>query len=482
MTSATAPRSAWAAQDSGLKPRSGEWWFNTWSVQQDVWPLSQGAGVTVAMVDTGVQASVPDLRGVVVPGGDVTGRGGNGETDFNTVQQGHGHGTMMSVLIAGQGFGTGMVGVAPKVKILPVVVNSGTVDVTSSTDSIAAGIVFAANHGARVIAVPQVDPSSSSAGCDANLQTAVAYAISRNIVVVAPVGSTNLIGDAPSQPASCAGVLAVGAVGPNEDLWYGSTPEPYVDLVAPGSNLISSGSAGQLVTAVNGTRSASALAAAAAALIRSRYPKMPWNQVVQRLTATALAHGQVPNDSFGYGILRLYEAVNATAFPVSANAANPVYGKYLAWLATAQGRAVSKQLAASGTGGVGGAGGASGGARASASPRPSATAPSATRGAGASRMLRIGALAAILLVLGAVAFVVSRRKGSSGSPAPSQVSSARADRYAPPPPPSTGPPSTRPASTGPPPAPGSSQPYEPRPYRIPPYSPLPEPIPEDPPV
>jgi subtilisin family serine protease len=331
---------------TGLMPRSGEWWFSSWKILPRVWPLTEGAGVTVAVLDTGVQASVPDLRGVVLPGGDTTGHHTNGEKDFNT--DGDGHGTMMSVLIAGQGFGTGMVGVAPKAKILPVVVNAGASDVTSDPSTMAAGIIYAANHGARVIDVSQEHPSASASGCDPAEQAAVAYALARDIIVIAAAGSADLSGTGPAEPASCAGVLAVGAVAPNRSLWPGDTRQPYVTVVNPGADLITSGRDGRLLTGVSGTRAASALAAGAVALIRSRYPSMPWYRVIQRLTGTALPEGgHVPNDSFGYGILRLSQAVNASAYPVPASAPNPVYAKYRAWLATSQGQSVSRQPGAS---------------------------------------------------------------------------------------------------------------------------------------
>lgn len=358
MVSGVAASSAWAAPGErggsgqvrygavlGPVPRAGEWWFTSWKILPRVWPLTEGAGVTVAVLDTGVQASVPDLRGAVLPGGDTTGHHTNGETDFNT--NGDGHGTMMSVLIAGQGYGTGMVGVAPKAKILPVVINAGVTDVTADPGATAAGIIYAANHGAQVIDISQEYPSVSASGCDAAEQAAVAYALARDIVVVAAAGDTNLAGAGPAEPASCAGVLAVGAVTPNRSLWPHDTRQPYITVVNPGADLITSGRDGRLVTGVSGTRAASALAAGAVALIRSRYPTMPWYWVIQRLTGTALPEGHVPNDSFGYGILRLSQAVNASAYPVPASAPNPVYAKYRAWLATPQGRSVAGQLSAS---------------------------------------------------------------------------------------------------------------------------------------
>jgi subtilisin family serine protease len=345
--SGAAASPAWAAPGhrggTGLTPLSSEWWTVTWKLSR-IWPLTQGAGVTVAVLDTGVQASVPDLRGAVLPGGDVTGHRSGGVQDFNT--DGDGHGTMMAALIAGQGYGTGMIGVAPKAQILPVTVNAEASDVTSEPSAMAAGIIYAANHGAQIIDVSQEHPSATASGCDPAEQAAVAYALARDIIVVAAAGDTNLTGTGPVEPASCAGVLAIGAVGPNRALWPGNARQPYLTVVNPGASLVASGRDGHLVTGVSGTRAASALAAGVLALIRARYPRMPWYQVVQRVTATALQEGgQVPNDSFGYGIFRLSHAVDVTAYPVPASAPNPVYAKYRAWLATPQGRSVSRQLA-----------------------------------------------------------------------------------------------------------------------------------------
>ncbi len=389
---------------AGLKPRAGQWWFTSWKILPRVWPLTQGGGVTVAVLDSGVQASVPDLRGVVLPGGDVTGQLTNGEKDFNTV--GSGHGTMMSVLIAGQGYGTGIVGVAPRAKILPVVVNAGVSDGTAAPGAMAAGIRYAAEHGARVIDVSQEYPSAAAAGCDPAEQSAVAYALARDAIVIAAAGDTDLTGTRPSEPASCAGVLAVAAVLPNRSLWPGNTHQPYITVVNPGADLITSGRDGQLVTGVGGTRAASALAAGAVALIRSRYPALRWYQVIQRLTGTALRDGShLPNDSSGYGILRLSQAVNATAFPVPASAPDPVYAKFQAWLATPQGRAVSRQLgvprrAAPGASGASGASGVS-------------VAPAASGGSAATVLIAVlvPLAVAMAVIVAALAVLAVRGRG-----------------------------------------------------------------------
>jgi len=184
-------------------------------------------------------------------------------------------------------------------------------------------------------------------------------------------------------------VVAVGAVQPKRVLWPGNTHQPYITVVNPGADLITSGRDGRLVTGVSGTRAASALAAGAVAVIRSRYPTMPWYWVIQRLTGTALPEGgQVPNDSFGYGIFRLSHAVNAAAYPVPASAPNPVYAKYRAWLATPPGQAVSRQLSESAS-------------------RPAAAAPAAGGGGSATPVLI--AILAPIAAAGAVAAALTLR-------------------------------------------------------------------------
>lgn len=453
---------AWAApaQTPALKPRAGEWWFTTWKILPKVWPLTQGAGVTVAVLDSGVQANVPDLRGAVVPGGDVTGNHTNGEQDFNTV--GDGHGTSMAVLIAGQGHGTGMVGIAPKAKILPVAVNSSSVDMTSDPDRVAAGIIYATNHGAKVIDISQVYPAPSASACDSAEQAAVAYAISRDVVVIAAEGSSNLIGARPSEPASCAGVMSVGAIEPTKAVWPQDVREPYLTVVSPGADLISSGRDGQLVTNVSGARAASALIAGAAALIRSRYPTMPWYQVIERMVGTALPEGgTVPNESYGYGIVRLSEVANATAFPVGASAPNPVYAKYLAWLATKQGRADERQIA----------GAAAGTASAKAAPATGRSGRVSSATAAAKRMSRIMMISVAVMVMLAV-LVVAALFAAAGNRRP-----RRARRQAPSPPvPSHGWEEPVQGQTGSRIIFGEDRalPDLP-PYRVPPYSPIPEP-------
>jgi membrane-anchored mycosin MYCP len=333
---ASAARAADTAGRGQYVPSASEWWLTDWQVPQKVWPLTQGAGVTVAVVDTGVQASVPDLKGVVVPGGDMLGDPGNGETDFDT--QVDGHGTAVAVLIAGQGTGTGTVGIAPQARILPVHVD--TPGVAGDTDDMAAGIEFAASHGASVINISLGVAAPSATSCDSDLQDAVAYAIGRGAVVVAAAGDTNISGSGPVEPAACAGVLAVGGTEPDGALWPGSVQQPYVSVAAPADPVDYVGRDGRYSTDGAGTSASAPLVAGLAALIRSRYPSMPWYQVDQRIIATASLEGsQVPGTAYGYGIVDPAEALSPAAAEEAVPGQDPVLDRFQAWLASPAGQA-----------------------------------------------------------------------------------------------------------------------------------------------
>jgi membrane-anchored mycosin MYCP len=399
------PARAAASGTAGYTPSANEWWLANWRVPRQVWPLTEGAGVTVAVVDSGVQASVPDLRGVVLRGKDMLGLPGNGDVDYATTKDGHG--TAVAVLIAGQGYGTGTVGIAPRAKILPVHVLAPSMSATL-VPYIAAGIKYAASHGAKVINLSIGDPVDTATSCDPDLQDAVAYALAHNVVVVAAAGDANISGPGPEEPESCAGVLAVGGVEPNGALWRYTVEQSYVSVAAPADHMVYVGLDGRYTTAGWGTSFSAPLVAGAAALIRSRYPSMPWYQVVQRLIGTAIHEGSpVPNDGYGYGIINVAKAVNASAFPVSASAPNPVYARYQAWLASSAGQSWAK----------------ANGVRvpASAGPRPSAKTVRSTSAAakptagsgGAGTLIIVLVVIVVVLAAAALAFVRRRLRGTS---------------------------------------------------------------------
>ena len=320
-----------------LTPGPAEWWLAGWQVQRKVWPLTEGAGVTVAEVESGVQATIADLRGVVLPGANLTGTGGNGDTDVQVGEDGHG--TAMAVMIAGQGAGTGTVGIAPRARILPVIVGgSGPASVATA----AAGIRYAVSHGAQVIDLPFGIGRTSPAACDPVLQAAVAYALGHNVVLVASSGNASLYAG-PDEPASCAGVLAVGGTEPDGSLWPGSTREPYVAVAAPGDHMVYVGRDGRYTTTGAGTSFSAALTAGTAALIRSRYPR--YALVPGRPAADRHRHpGRPPGAEPGLRLRDHQSRPGGERLRLSRPPPRPptrCYATYSRWLATPAGRAAA---------------------------------------------------------------------------------------------------------------------------------------------
>ncbi|MGH3377785.1 MAG: S8 family serine peptidase [Actinoallomurus sp.] len=324
--------------DAAPHPRSDEWWFSAWGIQRDVWPVTRGAGITVAVLDTGVNASLPELSGAVRKGGDTTGEKTDGRKDLDGEKGGHGTG--MAALIAGQGGGsTGFMGIAPDAKILPVRTVSRPSDRVGFLDAFAAGIRFAVDHSAKVINLSQaVNSGAMPDHCDPGVQDAVAYAIQHDVVVAAGAGNDGDTTNWPVLPASCAGVLAVGAIDKTLRPWKGTQRQPYVSVAAPGAGSGILGNNGQYYPQAWGTSIATALTSGAIALIRSHNPQMPARTVVQRLIATARHTGASTwNNQIGYGPIQITSAMNPKHYPVPANAPNPVYAAFDKWQASRYG-------------------------------------------------------------------------------------------------------------------------------------------------
>ncbi|WP_234383430.1 type VII secretion-associated serine protease mycosin [Streptomyces dysideae] len=269
-----------------------------------VWSESQGQGVTVAVVDTGVDASHPDLVGQVLKGADVTGNGENGHNDTS------GHGTGMASIIAGQGHGannsSGVIGLAPKVKILPI--KAAKVD-DFNDDEWADGIRYAVDQGADVINLSFTDSLASPGSEGAK---AIEYAQQHDVVVVAGTGNDG-IAELP-YPAKLPGVVAVGAVDESLKVWENSNYGDGVTLTAPGVNIVEADpSQSSGYSQGTGTSDATAYVSATAALVRAKYPDLTAGQVINRLikSATFLDHDvkETPDDEYGYGIISPYAAL-----------------------------------------------------------------------------------------------------------------------------------------------------------------------------
>ncbi|GAA0667803.1 type VII secretion-associated serine protease mycosin [Kitasatospora atroaurantiaca] len=290
--------------------RDGQWALKNYHAADSVWPVSEGDGVTVAIVDSGVEANHQDLTGQILPGADFSGEKSDGRVDSL------GHGTQMASIIAGHGHGdqSGVMGLAPKSKILPVrVALSEAGDLTAGDTNLAPAIRYAVDHGAKVInlslggglrTVPEV-------------RAAVSYAVNKDVVVVGASGNTGNHGDPVGYPAAFPGVVAVGAVDQTGNVWEKSNKGPETTLVAPGVGIyVANSKSASSYGNGFGTSASTAYVSAIAALIRSKYPNLSAGQVINRMIKTAVAPpdgSKAPNNSYGYGI----------ASPSKALAANP---------------------------------------------------------------------------------------------------------------------------------------------------------------
>lgn len=269
--------------------------------------LSQGAGVTVAVIDTGVDPH-PDLRSNLLPGTETFPDGtGDGRQDVAS------HGTGMAGLIVahGQNGNNGALGIAPKAKALPIryARQQGEAD----QDNIAKGIEWATARKVQIISI------SVGGGTSPREARAIQEAIAADIVIIAAAG--NIPQDyGIGFPASYLGVIATGASDRNGNRAEVSVTGDKMGILAPGVDIYSTSINGKYGRGT-GTSPSTAIVAGAAALIRSRYPDLSAPEVVHRLTATAVDKGAPGHDEeYGDGVLDLMAALTADVPPLAGSA------------------------------------------------------------------------------------------------------------------------------------------------------------------
>lgn len=275
------------------------------------WEVSRGAGVTVAVLDSGVDPDHRDLAGSVTVGEDFT-EGANAPG----VAPRRLHGTYMASLIAGHGHGPGgadgVIGVAPESEVLSVRViledeepgfRTFNVD-PRFEDVVARGIRYAVDQGADVINLSISKELASKAD-----RAAVRYAIGKGVVLVAAAGNEGtrkVAGAAPySYPAAFPGVVAVGASDAGLRRAAFSNGNASVLVAAPGVDIMGAGPGDEYWTG-RGTSQATALVSGVAALVRAKYPKMS-----PPFVARALAAGAVDSPPSGYDTGTGFGVVNA---------------------------------------------------------------------------------------------------------------------------------------------------------------------------
>jgi len=308
----------------------------------DAQKFADGRGVTVAVIDTGVNGSP---RVPAEPGGDFVDKAGNGMSDCDS------HGTLTASIIAGRpGPGDGFIGVAPEARILSLRQTSdnfqptgsrsdpndpNTTPTAGSLRSLARAIVHAANLGAQVINISEAACYKITRRIDeATLGAAIQYAVKvKNAIIVVAAGNTgqdcnqNPPPD-PSMPQDPRGwkqvqtivspawysplVLTVGGIGQNGQPSNFSMSGPWVDAAAPAENIVALGYDGNPVNAfqgqdgpvaINGTSFAAAFVSGLAAMLRQKFPDYTPAQIANRITATARHPGGGVDNYVGAGVI-----------------------------------------------------------------------------------------------------------------------------------------------------------------------------------
>jgi len=276
--------------------RAQQWGLDAIGVAA-AWAVTRGAGVVVAVVDTGVSLA-PDLAGRLLPGWNVIERS-DSQADDN------GHGTHVAGTIAEvEGNGLAEAGVAPEASILPVKVLDA--EGTGSDADVAAGIVWAADHGARVVNLSLGGGESSSV-----LTDAVVYARHKDVLIVAAAGND---GGTVGFPARLAGVLAVGAVDVALVRAPFSAGGRSLDLVAPGVGILQQTldeTGGFADRSFSGTSMATPHVAGVAALIAAKNPSFTPAQIRAKLDTSVDDKGAAGRDpQFGFGRVNLVRALS----------------------------------------------------------------------------------------------------------------------------------------------------------------------------
>jgi hypothetical protein len=265
------------------------------------WNVTMGSpAVVVAIVDSGVDATHPDLREQMLAGYDFVNNDAEPADD-------NGHGTRMAGIVAAETFnGLGIAGIAPHCKLMPVKVLGAGGQGAYST--IANGITYAADHGARVINLSLAGTADSSV-----LQSAVDYATARGAVVVAAAGNYGT-GD-PVYPAAYANAVAVAASDENDAIASFSNYGSWVSLAAPGVDIMTTNwsASGMFEYAgSSGTSPAAAFASGAFALLFSAHSELSRGQAVSTLTGSAHDLGSSGWDPYsGWGRVDVAAALGA---------------------------------------------------------------------------------------------------------------------------------------------------------------------------
>jgi type VII secretion-associated serine protease mycosin len=289
--------------------RDGEYWLDQYGIRK-AWATTKGRGVTIAVIDTGVDGTVADLAGAVTNGIDFSGQGAaNGEKPVGSTDE-KDHGTMVASLAAGRGTGDGagdgVIGVAPQANILSISIGFGA-EAKDSDTQIAEAVTWAVDHGARVI---NMSLTRNTLAWPESWDTAFLYAMKHNAVVVAAAGNRGSGTSEVGAPATMPGVLTVAGVDRDQNASLDASSQGItIGVSAPSEELLGAVPGGTYVQWA-GTSGATPIVSGVVALVMAAHPTLSAANVINRIIKTASPAGAKGVDPiYGYGLLNAHAAV-----------------------------------------------------------------------------------------------------------------------------------------------------------------------------
>src|SRR6476620_4321729 len=321
--------------------RDKEYWLADSGITK-AWEVSKGAGVKVAVIDSGIDAQHPDLKGSVVGGYDASGSGQpDGQKSVGSKPE---HGTLVATMLAGRGHQPasaspspspgpavppdGIMGVAPEAQLLSVSTWLGSANPSgkSDQDQIPEAVRWAVDNGAKVI---NISLGSTTPQWPQSWDAAFLYAEQKDVVIVAAAGNRVGGNTQVGAPATIPGVLTVAGLDRKNTASVDASSQGIsIGVAAPAENLVG-GMPGGGYAEWAGTSGATPIVAGVAALIRSKWPDMSASQVINRIVSTAKDAGLPGKDPlYGFGVLNAEAALKAD---VPESAVNPL-GSISDWI------------------------------------------------------------------------------------------------------------------------------------------------------
>ncbi|TGZ11586.1 S8 family serine peptidase [Streptomyces rhizosphaericola] len=288
-----------AAQPAAAVDVQSKQWYLKAMQAEEMWKIATGEGIQLAVIDTGVNPETPSLRGQVLKGLDATGTEGDENDDYS------GHGTTMAELIAGTGKGGGIKGLAPGAKIVPMRIGTSEFqkEHSSNVHDWADAIRAAADSDAKIISMSFGSPYSTP-----QEREAVKYVQDKGKLLFAAVGNDAQGRNRDEYPASYPQAVGVSSADKNGKVSEYSQNGNSVDVAAPGSEIPRwcDNSFQRYCDGEGGTSAATAIASASAALVWSANPDWTANQVLNVLFDTASRDWKKGDRSsyLGHGLIR----------------------------------------------------------------------------------------------------------------------------------------------------------------------------------